>query len=105
MRERTIRKWKPIIDGYDPDKGTIAEYCASIGINRRTYYHYRHLLYGEKTEKEEQTFELLPVIIIDNPEPVLEETDIHINGVPLTYQPSNVSDKELSRIIRLCRDL
>lgn len=101
MRNRTINKWKPVIDGYDPEQGTVSEYCSSVGIDTRKFYYYRQLLYGKQ---EENTVELLPVEVIRS-EYCAEETRIHINGVPVSYQSDKMSDKELSRILRLCRDL
>jgi hypothetical protein len=43
---------------------------------------------------------LLPVVVEDP-----GNTSIQINRIDVSYPNASISDKELSRIIRLCRDL
>ena len=101
MRESTITKWKPIIEGYDKSAGTIEEYCDSLGIKSRKFFYYRKLLNDENDET--MHIALLPVTIAEPH--VQTNTTLKINGVSFTYEGTSISDQELSRIIRLCRDL
>lgn len=101
MRESTVAKWKPIIDGYDKSAGTIEQYCESVGITSKKFFYYRKQFSDNK--ETETNITLLPVTIA---EPIESQTvSLQINGVFITYKASSISDRELSRIIRLCRDL
>ncbi len=101
MRESTTAKWKPIIDGYDKSTGTIKQYCESVGVTARMFYNYRKQLREEK--ETDMKISLLPVTIAESNGK--EDISVQINGVSVTYEASSISDHELSRIIRLCRDL
>lgn len=101
MRESTIAKWKPVIDGYDKSAGTIEEYCERLGISSKKFFYYRKCL--NTVNDEEMDISLLPVAIVETKGQT--NTTLQINGVPVTYEASSISDHELSRIIRLCRDL
>lgn len=99
LRKSTIDKWKPLIDGYDRSKESVSSYCLRNGVETKKYYHYRKLL----SEIDNTPVSLLPVVVTNHSE---EQTiSIRINGVAVSYLPANISDKELSRILRLCRDL
>lgn len=101
MRESTIAKWKPIIDGYDKSAGTIEEYCERLGINSKKFFYYRKRLNTVKDEA--MNIALLPVTIVEPH--VQANTTLQINGISFSYEGTSISDRELSRIIRLCRDL
>ncbi len=104
MRDTTIQKWKPIIDGYDHLKETVGQYCLRIGIESRKFYYYRKLMLEENREDHcDQEVELIRVEIVESPYPC--NTNIKINGIPITYTSGSINDQELSRILRLCRDL
>ena len=97
-REETIAYWKSIIDGYQKDNGTVLEYWKRLGVNPRMYYHYKKEMYGPTKPYQPRKIKLLPVIA-GSP----EQTKVSVNRVQLSY--SNITDQELSRILRLCRDL
>ena len=88
MRKRI--DWQTVISGYDPDQETIKEYCARLHVSSSAYYTKR---------KELRQSQILPVRI-ENP----DQTAIEINHVPIRYSDS-LSDEELKRVIRLCKDL
>jgi len=100
LRASTVAKWKPVITGYDPQVETIGQYCARKGIESKKYYHYRKLL---RELDEPQHIELVPLEVVDASSS--RSTSIRINDVPVTYAPDSIDDQELSRILRLCRDL
>lgn len=51
MRKKTLRKWLPIFEAYDPRKhGTQRAYCESIGVSYNQYKVYKHRLeHGQKS--------------------------------------------------------
>ena len=99
IRESMRKKWQPIIDGYQAENGTIKDYCTERGVSRREFHKYRKLL-KENDERHYEQIQLLPVTVMD---PV--RICLRINGLPLSYNPDQINDKELGRILRLCRDL
>ena len=94
-RPETLNRWKRIIDGYDRSKETLKSYCGRIGISTRMYHYYRVELYGSSTQSR-----LLP-IVLDNS----AETKLTVNDIRLSYNSGSISDAELRRILKLCRDL
>lgn len=96
LREETRRKWITIIQGYD-HKETINQYCQALGISSKSYFRNRKLL---EEENEQNSF--LPVVVTNINK---EQTTIQVNHIQLSYISEEVNDKELSRILRLCRDL
>lgn len=88
MRKRI--DWQTVISGYDPDQETVKEYCARLHVSSSAYYTKR---------KELRQSQILPVMI-ETP----DQTTIEINHVPIRYSDS-LTDEELKRVIRLCKDL
>ena len=99
-RQESLDHWKAIIDGYQKDKETVQNYCKRIGVHNRMFYHYRVLIYGPSSKHKPKEKKLLPVVV-ENP----GSTSVKINRIDISYQNASISDSELSRIIRLCRDL
>lgn len=97
-RTETLARWKPIIDGYQAGTETVAEYCKRLNVSTRMYYHYRLAIYGPSKRSSSRQTLLLPVVA----EPP-EQTILSVNRIQLAY--TNITDQELSRILRLCRDL
>ena len=97
-RTETLARWKEIIDGYQTGTETVMEYCKRLNVSTRMYYHYRLAIYGPSKRGSTQESRLLPVVA----EPP-EQTTVSVNHVQLSY--SSITDQELSRILRLCRDL
>lgn len=102
-REETLAHWKHIIDGYQSGTETVMEYCKRLNVSTRMYYHYRLAIYGpsrKSSPKESGSEEtrLLPVVAARP-----EQTTVSVNHIQITY--SDISDQELGRILRLCRDL
>ena len=107
LQENTIEKWKPIIDAYDRSRESVSQYCEQIGISARMFYYYRKQIYGscQKVTEVVERERLLPVTVVDQISSTADFNNIKINGVSVSYQPDSISDQELSRILRLCRDL
>lgn len=101
-KTETLEYWKPIIDGYQKDKETVKEYCQRLGICNRMFYHYRLALYGPSENYRCSEVKLLPVVIEEDD---AGSTSVRINSVDLKFSDRSISDEQLSRIIRLCRDL
>ena len=97
-KEETLARWKPIIDGYQAGTETVLEYCKRLNVNARMYYHYRLAIYGPSRTRRSEETRLLPVVAA-----LPDQTTVSVNRVQLSY--SNITDQELSRILRLCRDL
>jgi len=102
-RDETLERWKQIINGYQPGTETVMEYCKRLNVSTRMYYHYRLAIYGpsrKSNPRESRSDEtrLLPVVAAQP-----EQTTVSVNHIRISY--SDISDRELSRILRLCRDL
>ena len=98
-RPETLERWKPIIDGYQKDKESVLNYCKRLGINPRLYHHYKKEIYGRTKPYQTRQIKLLPVIAESSP----EQTKVSVNQIQISY--GDITDQELSRIFRLCRDL
>ena len=99
-RPDTLERWKKIIDEYDKSRETLKSYCERMGISPRLYHHYHVELYGRSDRSRFKSDKLLPVVISDN-----TETELTVNHIQLSYNSSSISDTELRRILKLCRDL
>lgn len=99
-RPDTLARWQKIVDGYDRNKETLKAYCQRLGISPRLYHTYRTELYGRSDRSRFKSDKLLPVVI-DNS----AETELTVNNIRLAYKSGSVSDTELRRILKLCRDL
>ena len=97
-RSETLERWKQIMDGYQAGAETVTEYCKRLNVCTRMFYHYRLAIYGPTKRSSSKESRLLPVVA----EPP-EQTTVSVNRIQLSY--TNITDQELSRILRLCRDL
>ena len=98
MKKDTRAHWKQIIDGYQAGTETIQEYCDRLNVSTRMYYHYRLAIYGPSRKSKSEEIRLLPVVAARP-----EQTSVSVNHIQISY--NDISDQELSRILRLCRDL
>ena len=92
IRQSTLDKWKPIIDGYDKKQCSLKEYCSMNNISQKSYTRNRLLIYGRHESKMDSAF--LPAFIV----PESKEETFSINGV-------SIDDEILKRIIRICSEL
>ena len=97
-RDESLARWKPIIDGYQAGTETVPEYCKRHNVSVRMFYHYRQAIYGPSRTNSSGESRLLPVVAA-----LPEETTVSVNRIKLSY--TNITDQELGRILRLCRDL
>lgn len=100
LRESTIEKWKPLIEGYDKSTETIEAYCKRLDIDEKKYFYYRKLMEREAVDPKSPNIEILPVIIKHS-----GRTRIQVNGVTIEYESRDISDENLRRIFRVCKDL
>lgn len=56
IRESTLDKWKPIIDGYDKKQCSLKEYCSMNNISQKSYTRNRLLIYGRHESKIDSAF-------------------------------------------------
>lgn len=82
--------WQSVIDGYDPGKESVKDYCARVHISDSAYYTAR---------KKLRASEIMPVKVAET-----DHTSVEINHIPIRYD-TTVTDEELKRIIRLCNQL
>ena len=62
IRQSTLDKWKPIIDGYDKKQCSLKEYCSMNNISQKSYTRNRLLIYGRHESKMDSAF--LPAFIV-----------------------------------------
>ena len=98
IRQSTLDKWKPIIDGYDKKQCSLKEYCSMNNISQKSYTRNRLLIYGRHESKMDSAF--LPAFIV----PESKEETFSINGVSIATDAS-IDDEILKRIIRICSEL
>lgn len=98
IRQSTLDKWKPIIDGYDKKQCSLKEYCSMNNISQKSYTRNRLLIYGHIKSKIDSSF--FPAFII----PESKEETFSINGVSIAIDAS-IDDEILKRIIRICSEL
>ena len=94
IRQSTLDKWKPIIDGYDKKQCSLKEYCSMNNISQKSYTRNRLLIYGRHESKMDSAFLL----------PESKEETFSINGVSIAIDAS-IDDEILKRIIRICSEL
>jgi len=99
-RPETLERWKKIIDEYQRDRETLKAYCERLGVNTRLYHKYRNEIYGRSERFRFKSDILLPVIITNS-----QESKLTVNDIRIAYTGDSISDAELQRILRLCRDL
>ena len=98
IRQSTLDKWKPIIDGYDKKQCSLKEYCLKNNISQKSYTRNRLLIYGHIKSKMDSSF--LPAFIV----PESKEETFSINGVSISVDAS-IDDAVLKRVIRICLEL
>lgn len=98
IRQSTLDKWKPIIDGYDKKQCSLKEYCSMNNISQKSYTRNRLLIYGHNKSIVDSSF--LPAFVVSESK---EET-FSINGVSISVDAS-IDDEILKRIIRICSEL
>lgn len=99
VKQSTIDKWKPIIDGYDPKKERLYQYCIDHNISQKSFERNRILIYGFK-EKPSDAF--APVTVVSNNSTT--SIDFYINDISVRID-SSVDDVALKRIIKICSEL
>ena len=98
IRESTLDKWKPIIDGYDKKQCSLKEYCLKNNISQKSYARNKLLIYGHNKSMVDSSF--LPAFVV----PESKEETFSINGVSISVDAS-IDDEILKRIIRICSEL
>ena len=98
IRESTLDKWKPIIDGYDKKQCSLKEYCLKNNISQKSYARNKLLIYGHNKSIVDSSF--LPAFVV----PESKEETFSINGVSISVDAS-IDDEILKRIIRICSEL
>lgn len=98
IRQSTLDKWKPIIDGYDKKQCSLKEYCLKKNISQKSYTRNRLLIYGRHEPKIDSAF--LPAFVV----PESNEETFSINGVSISVDAS-IDDAVLKRVIRICSEL
>ena len=96
LKERTIKKWKKIIENYEDSGLTVVDYCEKTGVNRNTFQHrLKDFKNMESTIRE--------VNIVD--EPIRSSSvEVIINGIKIGID-STVDESFLKRIIKACGNL
>ena len=79
IRQSTLDKWKPIIDGYDKKQCSLKEYCLKKNISQKSYERNRLLFYGHNKSKMDSSF--LPAVVV----PERKKETFSINGVSICY--------------------
>ena len=98
IRQSTLDKWKPIIDGYDKKQCSLKEYCLKNNISQKSYARNKLLIYGHNKSMVDSSF--LPAFVV----PESKEETFSINGVSIAIDAS-IDDEILKRIIRICSEL
>ena len=98
IRQSTLDKWKPIIDGYDKKQCSLKEYCLKNNISQKSYARNKLLIYGHNKSIVDSSF--LPAFVV----PESKEETFSINGVSISIDAS-IDDEILKRIIRICSEL
>ena len=98
IRQSTLDKWKPIIDGYDKKQCSLKEYCLKNNISQKSYARNKLLIYGHNKSIVDSSF--LPAFVV----PESKEETFSINGVSIAIDAS-IDDEILKRIIRICSEL
>jgi len=98
IRQSTLDKWKPIIDGYDKKQCSLKEYCLKNNISQKSYARNKLLIYGHNKSMVDSSF--LPAFVV----PESKEETFSINGVSISVDAS-IDDEILKRIIRICSEL
>lgn len=98
IRQSTLDKWKPIIDGYDKKQCSLKEYCLKNNISQKSYARNKLLIYGHNKSIVDSSF--LPAFVV----PESKEETFSINGVSISVDAS-IDDEILKRIIRICSEL
>ena len=98
IRQSTLDKWKPIIDGYDKKQCSLKEYCLKNNISQKSYARNKLLIYGHNKSMVDSSF--LPAFVV----PESKEETFSINGVSISVDAS-IDDEILKRIIGICSEL
>ena len=98
IRQSTLDKWKPIIDGYDKKQCSLKEYCLKNNISQKSYARNKLLIYGHNKSMVDSSF--LPAFVV----PESKEETFSINGVSISVDAS-IDDEILKRIRRICSEL
>ena len=62
IRQSTLDKWKPIIDGYDKKQCSLKEYCLKNNISQKSYARNKLLIYGHNKSMVDSSF--LPAFVV-----------------------------------------
>ncbi|MDD6561303.1 IS66 family insertion sequence element accessory protein TnpA [Lactimicrobium massiliense] len=86
-------EWKLLWNQFELSDESVKEFCSRNGMKPRAFYYFKNKY------QDDSTCQLCPVVISHS-----TETAVSFNGIPVSYD-DGISDLELQRIIRLCRDL
>jgi transposase-like protein len=66
------RFWRELVNGFDPERGTVRQWCAEHGVSEPSFYGWRRALQHRDRERASrarpnQRVELIPVNILPSP--------------------------------------
>ena len=96
MKTRTAEEWQQILESYRASGLSSSQFCDREGIKLKTFYNHIY----QQNKRKEDPHHFIPVQVEEEP----MKTRIQINGMELAWD-REIPDRELQRILRLCKGL
>lgn len=96
MKVRTAEEWQQIMENYRASGLSASQFCEREDIKLKTFYNQIY----KQNKRKESSHHFIPIQV----EEESVKTRIQVNGMELAWE-SEIPDRELQRILRLCKGL